>query len=158
MKKITLSKGQVTLIDDEYYEKFNTFKWYLDAHGYVRRTLTKSEKNEFNNKTTRMMLHQEILGKAPLGFEIDHIDRNKLNNQKSNLRFVSRRENNLNRKIPKHNKSGLRGVHFYKITNKWRATIRINGKDKHLGYFNQKEEAGRAYNKAWLIYNGKLND
>jgi len=70
---------------------------------------------------------------------VDHIDFNKTNNTVENLRLISSRENGNKKHLSSSSK--YVGVSFYKITNKWRAQIRIKEKIKHLGYFNTEEEA-----------------
>jgi hypothetical protein len=83
---------------------------------------------------------------------IDHIDRNKLNNHISNLRYATNSENQMNRSIQSNNTSGITGVSFHKARNKWRAHIQKNGKNIHLGYFESKEEAIEARNNAEETY------
>ncbi len=72
---------------------------------------------------------------------VDHMDNNRLNNNVANLRFATIKENNQNASISKTNTSGYKGVSFHKKHNKWRAQIQIDGKNKHLGYFYNIEEA-----------------
>ena len=75
--------------------------------------------------------------------QVDHIDRNKKNNDLLNLRYVSRSENMRNTGVWKTNTSGYKGVSCEK--GKYRASITVNGKKKHLGYFNNKDDANEAY-------------
>lgn len=75
----------------------------------------------------------------PEGVDVDHIDRDRSNNSISNLRLASRAENNLNSSRVKDTKSGFRGV--APARNKWLARIKMDGKDKHLGVFERKEDA-----------------
>lgn len=70
---------------------------------------------------------------------IDHIDRNKLNNKWENLREATKSQNNKNASFK--NSSGFIGVYFDNRSKKYQAAIRINGKNKSLGYFNTAEEA-----------------
>lgn len=83
-------------------------------------------------------------GQWPTGIT-DHIDGNKANNIPSNLRMASPSQNNFNRRAYSNNKSGLKGVCWSKARSKWIAQISANGTEKHLGYFNTKEEAHAAY-------------
>jgi len=80
--------------------------------------------------------------------QIDHIDRNKQNNNISNLRWVYNGLNsrNKNKRINQITTSKYKGVHFCKTKNKWLGGIRINGKRTHLGCFETENEAGVAYN------------
>ena len=77
---------------------------------------------------------------------IDHINGNGLDNRLCNLREVTRQQNNQNhRKPPKHNTSGFLGVSYFKAGNKFSAHINLDGKKKHLGYFDDPEKAHQAY-------------
>jgi hypothetical protein len=75
---------------------------------------------------------------------IDHIDNNRLNNNIANLRWVSQQENQMNSKLSSKNTSNYKGVLFDKQINKYKAYITINGKRKHLGYFEKIEDAVNA--------------
>ncbi len=76
---------------------------------------------------------------------IDHADRNTLNNNPANLRKATRSQNNANAKIRTDNISGFKGVQFHRQTGKWRARIRQNGSQRHIGLFNTPHEASKAY-------------
>lgn len=79
--------------------------------------------------------------------DMDHIDQNKSNNSWSNLRAASRSNNMANRPKQKNNTSGYKGVGWHSQLNKWRARIRYNQKLIHIGLFDCKHEAAKAYNK-----------
>lgn len=78
-------------------------------------------------------------GPIPEGYEIDHIDHNKINNAIWNLRLVTRKENSHNLPLYCTNKTGYRGVYVEK--GKYRAYIKVDGKSIHLGTFDDIEEA-----------------
>ena len=75
---------------------------------------------------------------------VNHKDNNKLNNKIENLRWVTQTENNMNANLKNNNSSGVKGVDFCKNINKWRARIRKDGIEFHLGHFNSIEEAAEA--------------
>lgn len=75
---------------------------------------------------------------------IDHKDTVKLNNKFSNLRKATYSENGLNRGLPKNNTSGVKGVTWNVGKNKWMARCSINGKRKHVGYFDDLDDAAVA--------------
>jgi len=71
----------------------------------------------------------------------DHVDRNKFNNNISNLRYATYSENNKNASIKKNNTSTCTGVYFHKKSNKWNVKITINGKLKHIGLYDNFDDA-----------------
>ena len=86
---------------------------------------------------------------------VDHISRDKLNNHISNLRYASSTENNQNRSIGFNNTSGIVGVSFHKASQKWTAQIFVNGLKKHLGSFDDKNDAITARQEAEMTYFGE---
>jgi hypothetical protein len=79
-------------------------------------------------------------------FDIDHINQNKKDNRIANLRDVDRATNLQNQSMPQcNNKSNRRGVHWDKNKNKWVAQLSVNGKKKHIGYFDDADEAYKSY-------------
>jgi hypothetical protein len=99
-----------------------------------------------NNKVYR--LHRLVWiyhnGDIPDEMIVDHIDGDKTNNRIENLRIATQNENMQNSKIRSNNTSGVKGVSWNKQIKKWRARIRICGKEFHVGYFHTKEEAEAA--------------
>lgn len=99
----------------------------------------------------RYLLHRlawlYVYGEFPNGF-IDHINRDRSDNRISNLRVVSRSENQQNHKLSKTNKSGVAGVIWAKKDKRWHARIWLGGKTKNLGYFKTFEEAVLARKQA----------
>lgn len=93
MKEIKLTRGMVSWVDDGDFEYLSGFTWHtVDNHGtFYARTAKKVE-----GKTVCTYMHRMVLD-VPVGFEIDHIDRNPLNNQRENLRVVTHSENLENR-------------------------------------------------------------
>ena len=89
---------------------------------------------------------------------VDHIDNNKLNNNISNLRYCTLKENSMNSKLSSRNTSNFKGVSYHKQRNKWMAYIDINGKKQNLGYFDKIEDAINArVKKAKEVYGEYMN-
>ena len=150
MKKIKLSKGYETLVDNEDFEWLNQWKWHLNDGGYALRSIyIKLAIGKYTSKHIRM--HREI-NKTPQGFDTDHINRNKLDNRRANLRTVTRSKNMINVGLRVNNKSGYIGVYWDKFTNKWRAEIKINYKKITLGRFINIKEAITVRKKAEGVY------
>jgi hypothetical protein len=150
-REIQLTKGFVALVDDEDYEWLNRYKWY-EAVGYAGRNVT----NPAGGKT-RLLMHREILG---LGYEdashVDHINRNRLDNHRANLRICLNAENRRNQKAQSGGYSRFKGVTWHKRDSKWLAHIRYETKLHFLGYYKVEEGAARAYDKAALQYFGEF--
>lgn len=146
MKKIQLSQNKKSIIDDEDYERLNQWKWSFHNGGYGVRTTWPDNK--------AVLLHRIVMN-CPDNMEVDHINGNKLDNRKENLRVCTARENRLNRKKSKNKTSKYKGVHWNKDNSKWRAKITVNDKSISLGCFITELEAAEAYNKSALTYFGK---
>ena len=143
MKNIPLTSGGFTIVDDDDFVIYSKWHWAVNNNGYVRRTLTIKHAGK-KTKYKTLYLHRLIIN-CPTGheFEIDHINRDKLDNRKSNLRLTSSSLNKYNSGIFKNNTSGVRGVREVS-KNHWMARIGY----KYLGTFGTKEEANEAYQNA----------
>ena len=133
MKKIELTKGKFAIVDAENFDCLNQWKWYFSNAGYANRSqYIKRGVGKYNSKTIRM--HRLING-TPKGLFTDHINQNKLDNRKSNLRVATKSLNGLNRGRNKNNTSGYRGVYWDSWSNKWKVELKVNGKKISLGRF-----------------------
>jgi len=113
MKKIALNKGMFALVDNEDFEVLSKYKWSYSG-GYAKR---------WANLTT-VCMHNFIMD-TPYGMVVDHIDHNRLNNQKKNLRVCTPQENHENAKSSIKNASGYQGV--YKSSSGWKAIVMDKG-------------------------------
>ena len=153
MKQISLTKGQFTIVDNEDFERLNQYKWFCSNRGYVCRN-KKLGYGKFNRKTEWM--HRLIIN-TPENMYTDHINGNKLDNRKSNLRICIKSENNRNVNKRKNNTSGYKGVFFNKVWKTWFVKLTIGKKYITGGktYKNPKEAAIR-YNKLAKKYYGEF--
>jgi hypothetical protein len=121
-------------------------KQVLNTTGYYQIYLYKDKKR--TTIKVHKLVAQDFLTKPEtrVNVEVDHIDRNALNNQATNLRYVTSSQNKMNTRKRENTTSKFKGVYFYKSRNKWRAKININGKGFHLGYFDNERDAALAYN------------
>jgi hypothetical protein len=102
--------------------------------------------NLYKDKIKKTCKIHRLVGKAFIENSdnkscIDHIDRNRINNNIFNLRWASYSENGQNKSIHKNNSSTVSGVSFEKNRNKWKVRITINGNQKHIGYYKDFDEA-----------------
>ncbi|WP_255367831.1 AP2 domain-containing protein [Psychrobacillus sp. OK032] len=148
---IELANGNVAKIDAEDYERVSAIHWHIDDAGYARTNIWSDGK-----KTSAPRMHRFILQETDRKTHIDHINGDKLDNRKNNLRVCSNSANLMNRGKQSNNSSGYKGVVFDKSRSKWKAEIGFNKKRKFLGRFHTIEEAALAYNDAAVLYHGEF--
>jgi len=157
MKEIQLTgkhaEGKVILIDDDMFDRVSYFDWHIVKEIHTCYALTNIVLP--NGKWGVVRMHQVIMG-VPKSY-IDHIDSNGLNNQRSNLRpcTIGQNNRNCNSYI---GSSQYKGVYWEKNCNKWRASVRINGKHTYLGFFDPDHEhmAAFAYDLAAMEHYGEF--
>jgi len=154
MKYIELTQGYKTMVDDEDFEWLNQWKWHLKNTGknlYAARGIWDNDRG--NNRFIRM--HRLIMG-ASGSIQVDHINRNTLDNRRCNLRLCDNAQNHWNSGVKRNNTSGFKGVDWLKKNKKWRARLHFHGKEVHIGCFKNKLDAALAYNEAALKYFGEF--
>ena len=112
----------------------------IKNYGYYKVSLGKYDKHKIHKLVAQSFLDLE---NCEMGLVIDHINNDKLDNRVENLQLISQRENAS--KDKKNTTSNYPGVNWFKLRNKWRAAIGINGKTFHLGLFTDEYEAHLAY-------------
>lgn len=128
------------LIDATDAPVINQHRWSLHPNGYAVRV----EKRGGKRRT--VLMHRQVMGE-PEG-EVDHINLNRLDNRRANLRVCSHLVNCQNRAPQVNNTSGFAGVTWDKGRGKWRAQIGVCGKMRNLGRYDTKAEAAAAYQRA----------
>ena len=139
---IGLTRGLTTIVDDEDSDVAQ-IPWYATRYGYA-------VTNRKGQKRTTVFLHRVILerivgGPLPPGLETDHINRDRLDNRRENLRAVTRSENQANSERPR-GRSGYRGVRQGRAGS-WYAQISLAGKKICIGRFASPEAAAKAYDE-----------
>lgn len=148
MRTIPLTQGFRALVDDEDFEELSRFRWHAHRSGRGGyRIVAMRNSPTINGRQTKIYMHRQVLD-APPGSEVDHKDRNPLNNQKNNIRITGRRSNAGNRKLNGDNTSGFKGVHWDRRDRRWRARMWFNGKAKRLGYFDTALDGALVYDTA----------
>ena len=149
MKTLKLSTGEIVFVDDEDFEKLNKFRWYRWSRKGCSYAIGRMGGR-------RMLKMHNVVTPPPLGREVDHKDRNGLNNQKSNLRFANRSQNNANN--TSWSKWGFKGVSFHRNCPNRPFFVRcaLKGKVYYDSSFSTPIEAAKAYNRLALKLYGKF--
>jgi HNH endonuclease/AP2 domain len=146
--QIQLSNGGATRIDAADLERVSRHVWHLDTQGYARAML------KIDVRWRLIRLHR-FLTSAPKGLFIDHIDGDRLNNQRSNLRLCTPAESARNTKA-RGGSSRFKGVCWHRGAQKWMAQIQVDRVNHHLGLFIAEEDAATAYRQAALKMHGNF--
>ncbi len=143
MKTIPLTQGRVTLVEDSDYDYLSRFSWHYSPSiqrgkeypGYACTNM------EFHGKRRPITMHQLLLPKCPNMLR-DHINRDKLDNRRANLRYVTKSTNNRNAHR-RDNSTGFPGIYSRAFDGKvtWMAHARLNGQKYHLGSFDSLDAA-----------------
>lgn len=141
------SNGEEFWFDLEDYNLIKDYCWYIRDDGYVAT-------NDFNNNYKTIKLHKLLFPNSKV---IDHINHKKYDCRKINLRECTNSKNNMNRSLHSNNTSGVTGVSWHKGINKWCASIRINGKQTHLGSYVNFDDAVKTRLEAEEKYYGEYS-
>jgi len=137
MKKIKLTQGKYALVDDKDFEQLNQFKWCI----------WKDKNTDYaaRRKSEKIILMHRYIMNCPQNKQIDHKNRNGLDNRRNNLRICNIHQNARNRVGNKNTSSKYKGVCWHKKSNKWTCKIGINNKRKSLGFYHHEKDAARIY-------------
>lgn len=136
------------IVDKEVWDAgAKEFCWYLTRAGYAA--------TQIPDQPNNTLFHVYAFPDCPEGMVRDHIDGDRLNNTRKNIRFITQKNNTRNRTLKSRNKSGRVGVVWSKRDNNWRARIKPDGKEVHLGSFAKLEDAIKAREEAEGKYFGE---
>jgi hypothetical protein len=144
VRLIPLSGGGYAWVDAADYERLNRYHWRL-ANGYPCRL----------DGRRAVLMHREIMEPAA-DKVVDHIDGNRCNACRANLRICDRNENRFNQRKRRTGLSRFKGVTFHKGMGKWKAHYRLNHRLHHIGYFDDEVAAARAYDLAAVAHFGEF--
>lgn len=149
-KQIRISDGSFVTVDDDDYEILMERKWQQNGNGYAVRGV-----HIGGRKYKKIIMHRFIM-KAEKGEFVDHINGDKSDNRKENLRIATSQQNSMNIGLRTNNKSGYKGVRYEARRGKWKAEIKKDYRNIFLGYFDNKHDAARAYNEGAKKYHGEF--
>jgi hypothetical protein len=147
MKLLKTTNGISIQVSDADFDYLSLFNWHAMERTVIRRVYDEN-----------ISIASEILHLHNVSFkgEVDHKDRNVLNNQFENLRPATSSQNKANRKRFTNNTSGYIGVSFHCRRSKYRAYLQIRGMNRHLGYFENPEVAAKVRDRAATFYFGEF--
>jgi hypothetical protein len=155
VKKIKLTKGYVALVDNKDYARLSRYKWHAKAHKGRVEASRRLYHKEMQTQTDQRM-HRFILGVTNSKVYVDHRNHKPLDNRRKNLRKTTQTRNRQHSRKQVNNTSGFKGVSWYKTRNQWIACMMHGKKYEFLGYFLDKVEAAKAYDKAARKYHGEF--
>jgi len=142
-------KGEEFYFDLEDIDIIKDYCWWMHTSNYMSTNIP-----GYSNPRFEVLMHRMILGLDDPTIQVDHINRNRVDNRKENLRIANVTNNSRNRTRDFDNKSGFIGVMWDKRQCLWRAYLTADKKWMHLGNFNDKENAILARLQAELKYFG----
>ena len=151
-REINLTKGGVALVDANNFNSLSKHSWYLTSHGYAAR---KTWKKEAGRSSKLIYMHREIVF-VTQEQEIDHINGNKLDNRRKNLRLCTSSQNRVNCGLRVTNKTGYKGVVYHKTHKVFVANIWVDYKQLYVGCSKDPENAARKYDAAARKYYGEF--
>jgi hypothetical protein len=148
-KQIPLTRGYTTIVDDEDFDELSKYKWHCSSYGYAIRII------RIGLKRKTIWMHRLIVG-TPDGMDTDHINGNRLDNRRTNLRVCTTTQNVRNATKRENTSSRFKGVYWCKRVSKWMARVSLNSKGIYLGYFDDEIDAAKAYNEAAQKHYGEF--
>jgi hypothetical protein len=138
------------LVSPEDEWRLSAYRWRVQSHGYIARS-----ERPAPGRLRWVYLHREILA-APAGMYVDHVNRDKADNRRENLRLCTHSQNMCNCRMHSHNKLGIKGVYQDKRRGTFYSEIRVNLARHFLGSFATAAEAKAAYDAAALRLHGEF--
>lgn len=146
--------GGTVKIDKSDLLLVSPYKWHVNSTGYAVCNIYTGMKE--GKQTSKTLLMHRVLLAAPKGMEVDHINENKLDNRRKNIRICTKSQNSLNKGLSQRNTSGFIGVSLFRQTNRYSSSVTVSGRKKHLGYYKTAVEAARIYDKAAKQFYGEF--
>jgi len=154
-RRLRMTQPRYAKVDLDDYERLRKYEWYAAKSNkgfYARGCVTDSK----TAKARTIYMHQKIL-EVPKGMVVDHINHDKMDDRRANLRAATRAQNVRNRKkFSNSNGSKYKGIYFRKKSRKWEVMITFERKKIHLGCFKDEIDAAKAYDAAAKKYHGEF--
>jgi hypothetical protein len=142
-RQIPLTKGLTALVDDDDYARVTARSWHATNAGYAATKIRQ-----------RTVFLSRFVMDEPAGLIVDHVNGDRLDNRKANLRICDAAENTRNRKRPANNTSGFKGVSRHWRGGRWNVQIQVDGKFLRIGTYADPVAAAVHYDRAALEHFG----
>jgi len=142
-KRINLSRGLTTVVDDEDFDFLSQWKWFAHIDGGTGAPYAKRQVWCGTKEQRGVLMHCQLVGLSG----VDHINGDTLDNRKCNLRPATRSQNAMNSSKGKRRNTSSRFKGVSKKATRWIAQITVDKKRKQIGSFSTEEEAARAYDR-----------
>lgn len=142
-------QGHSAIVDDSDYDMLNNYTWHLGNNGYIK-TFVGGRKN------SKCLLMHRLIMNPPADHEVDHINGDKLDNRRENLRIVTRSQNARNLRRHKQFSSRFKGVSWNPDAQLWESRINVDLRTIHLGQFTSEIQAAQVYNTMAIELFGKF--
>ncbi len=143
------------MVDESDFDRLNRYKWHSIGRDQSDIYAARRAPSGIKYKQLTIFMHRFIMGDPPFAMAaVDHINGNRLDNRKSNLRWCNRAINRQNSLKSPKTKNKYKGVYFK--GNGYQALIRVNRRLLHIGFYKTISTAARAYNDAAIRYYGPL--
>jgi hypothetical protein len=144
MKIVYATTGEAYKVDDNMFDMINQYSWNRTYMGAAQAYID----------SDRIYMHHLVLPRKD-NLIVDHIDGDRTNNQRSNLRLATYSQNSANRKKT-HGTSIYKGVSWYEKQDKWVMKWYEGGRQLHGGYFDCEHDAAKAYNREMFRVHGEF--
>ena len=154
MPYIPLTRGQSTLLDTLDFDALTAYRWIYDTHGYAVHRY-----RDADGRSQRLWLHRLIMTRLlghpiPPDLQVDHINRDRLDNRRDNLRLATRSQNQAHKGRSHHNTSGYKGVNANH--GKWEVRLKIEHRSLYLGRFADPLAAAQVYDAAARLFSAEF--
>lgn len=146
-----MTHGREAIVDDADFDFLSFFKWHATETGYAKRNV----RTHGGGYYRMVCMHDYILLPDP-GIYVDHINSDRLDNRRANLRLCSHAENIRNQSMKSNNTSGYKGVCWDSSVERWRTTVTKDGRKIYIGVFVDAHAAALAYDEAALFHFGEF--
>lgn len=156
VKQIPLTQNQFALVDAENYDYLMQWKWYANFDPCTKSFYACRKSTTINGELKTIYMHRVIMNVTDPKIYVDHVNHDRLNDCKSNLRIATHAQNQANTTSRENSSSKYLGVSWLKARNKWIVQLRKDKKLTYIGLFKNESDAALAYNEKAIEVHGEF--